>query len=79
MSEQDGVPLFAYRHAAFAVAYVHAARAISTDSELSRNGVDVPVMVSSLEQRLTSLGSKITKACKASNSTGAKATKVTWM
>lgn len=79
LSEQDGVPLFAYRHAAFALAYLNAARLVAPDTELQRHGVDVHLMFGKLEHRLTALSKKITKTCAPSNPGGAKATSVSWL
>lgn len=79
LSEQDGVPLFAYRHAAFALAYLNAARLLAPDSELQRHGVDVHLMFGKLEHKLTTLSKKISKSCAASNPGGGKPTSVTWL
>lgn len=79
LSEQDGVPLFAYRHAAFALAYLNAARLVAPDAELQRHGVDVHLMFGKLEHRLAALSKKISKTCAPSNPAGAKATSVSWL
>ena len=79
LSEQDGVPLFAYRHAAFSLAYLNAARLVAPDSELQRHGIDVHLMFGKLEHRLTTLSKKITKTCAPSNPNGGKATSVSWL
>ena len=79
LSEQDGVPLFAYRHAAFALAYLNAARLIAPDTELQRHGVDVHVMFGKLERRLTVLSKKISKSCAPANPERYKATSVSWV
>ena len=79
LSEQDGVPLFAYRHAAFALAYLNAARLVAPDAELQRHGVDVHLMFGKLEYRLTALSKKITKTCAPSNPGGGKATSISWL
>ena len=79
LSEQDGVPLFAYRHAAFALAYLNAARLVAPDTDLQRHGVDVHLMSGKLEHRLTVLSKKISKTCSGSNPGGAKATSISWI
>ena len=79
LSEQDGVPLFAYRHAAFALAYLNAARLVSPDTDLQRNGVDVHAMFGKLEHRLTALSKKISKSCAPANPGASKATSVSWL
>ena len=79
LSEQDGVPLFSYRHAAFALAYLNAARLVAPDRELQRVGTDVHLLHGKLEARLTSLARKIGKTCASSNPGGAKPTAVSWV
>lgn len=79
LSEQDTVPLFAYRHAAFALAYLNAARLIAPDSELQRHGTDVHLLYGTLEARLANLSKKITKSCAPANPKHAKATSVSWI
>ena len=79
LSEQDGVPLFAYRHAAFALAYLNAARLVAPDTELQRHGVDVHLMFGKLEHRLAALSKKISKTCAPANPGGAKSTSVSWV
>lgn len=79
LAEQDGVPLFAYRHAAFALAYLNAARLVAPDNELQRHGVDVHLMHGKLEGQLAALSKKITKNCAAANPKGGKPTSVSWI
>ena len=79
LSEQDGVPLFAYRHAAFALAYLNAARLVAPDRELQRAGTDVHLLHGRLEARLTALARKIGKSCAPANPSGAKPTAVSWV
>lgn len=79
MSEQDTVPLFSYRHACFALAYLHAARLVSPDHELQRHGTDIHLLHGKLESRLTSLSKKVTKTCAASNPSGAKNPSISWI
>lgn len=79
LSEQDSVPLFAYRHAAFALAYLNAARLVSPDHELQRYGTDVHLLFGKLESRLTSLSKKISKSCAPANPGNAKNTSISWV
>ena len=79
LSEQDNVPLFAYRHAAFSLAYLNAARLAAPDNELQRHGVDVHLLFSKLEHRLATLSKKISKTCVPANPSGKKATSVSWI
>jgi hypothetical protein len=79
LSEQDGVPLFSYRHASFALAYLNAARLVAPDRELQRSGTDVHLLHGKLEARLTSLARKISKSCAPSNPGGSKPTAVSWV
>lgn len=79
LSEQDGVPLFAYRHAAFALAYLNAARLVTPDRELQRHGIDVHLMHGKLESRMAGLSKKISKTCAPSNPNGSKGTSVSWI
>lgn len=79
LSEQDNVPLFAYRHTAFALAYLNAARLVAPDQELQRHGIDVHLLAGKLEMRLTSLSKKISKSCAPSNPNASKGTSVSWL
>lgn len=79
LSEQDSVPLYAYRHAAFALAYLNAARLVSPDTELQRSGTDVHLLSGKLEKRMTSLSAKISKSCAPANPNAAKGTSVSWV
>ena len=79
MSEQDATPLFAYRHAAFSLAYLNAARLLAPDAELQKQGVDVHLLFGKLERRLATLSKKISKTCAASNPGGEKPTSVSWL
>ncbi|MAB55749.1 MAG: hypothetical protein CMN93_07730 [Synechococcus sp. CPC35] len=79
LSEQDGVPLFAYRHCAFALAYLNAARLVAPDTELQRFGVDVHLLATKLETRLATLSKKITKTCAPANPQTTKSTNVSWL
>jgi hypothetical protein len=79
ISESTQVPLFAYRHAIFAVAYLQASRSVASDDELQRAGVDVHRLSNRAEARILNLSRRLGKACPASNPSGAKPTSVTWL
>ena len=79
ISEGTSVPLFAYRHAVFAMAYLNAARHLCRDDELQRNGTDIYRLSNRLEARLLSLSKKISKTCPASNPEHERSTNVTWV
>ena len=79
LSENDAVPLFAYRHCAFALAYMNAARLVAPDRELQRHGTDVHKLASTLEARLVSLSRKISKTCAPSNPNATKTTSISWI
>ena len=79
LSEQDSVPLFSYRHAAFALAYLNAARLVAHDQDLQKHGLDVHLVHTKLESRLTMLSNKISKTCAPSNPGNAKGTTVSWV
>lgn len=81
LSEQDSVPLFAYRHAAFSVAYVQSARLLLPDSELQKQGTDVHALATRAEARLVSMAKKITKRCGAAgiNPEASKDSGISWL
>lgn len=80
LSEQDTVPVFAVRHAAFALAYLNAARLVTSDKELQRQGSNVHSLSTRLEARLTSTTNKLSKSCsKTANPASEPATSISWV
>lgn len=79
ISEGTNVPLFAYRHTVFSLAYLNAARLVCPDSILQRNGTDVHKLSNRLETRLAHLSKKISKSCTKAAPTDAPPTNVTWI
>lgn len=79
LADSTGVPLFAYRHTVFALAYLNAARLTTPDDQLQRNGTDIFKYAQKLEHRLVALSKKISKTCAPSNPAQEKTTGVSWI
>lgn len=79
LSEQDTVPLFAYSHTAYALAYLNAARLVAPDRELQRHGTDIHKLSTKLAQRLVELSKKITTQCAGANPKGKRNSGINWI
>ena len=79
LAEQDSVPLFQLRHTAMALAYLSAARSVSSDEGLQRGGVDVHHMATKLEKSLTTITKRISKTCSSSNPKKESITSISWV
>lgn len=83
LAEQDASPLYALRHAQYALAYANAARVVAPDEVLQAQsgGADVHALVTTLERTVAALSKKVARACPKSDAAprrggGAKAAAV---
>lgn len=79
IADGTSVPLFAYRHTVFAMAYLNAARHMCPDEELQRGGTDIYRLANRLETRMLALSKKVGKVCAGANPEQEKPTNVTWV
>lgn len=79
-SEQDTNPLFAMKHADYAIAYLNAARSMLPDNILERTcNVDIYELSNSLETHQRQKTKSVTEICPTSNPEATKTKHVNWM